>query len=372
MRCGQAARSFFHWRARIAGSTCSASKRGSLITRRIVLRTQGVQRDLMPFTQYMNQQEQTIAAAQQAVANNPHDDALQIELGMAYFAAERFDAARAAFQHALTLNPRAAAAYNGIGRVGYHTGPPAAAITAYEQAIALDPHSIDPIYGLGILYSAQLGDYENAVATFRQGLRHNPENPFLTASLGSTYARMGRIDEALATLQQAELLDPASSFVQSWLSILYLHCQRYDDAIAACRREIILADAHSPHRLLGMIYDARGQTSAAIAELEQAIALEPEDYEAQAALAKLYQQTGRHREAEEKFALAQRLAQTDHAEYGRACVAAVSGDVDQALTLLKIALDKGLVQPGWVRIDPEFAVVQDEPSFQALIGSNPG
>lgn len=315
----------------------------------------------------MNQQEQTIAAAQQAVASNPNDSGLYVQLGMAYFEAEQLEAAAAAFHHALRLDPKAAAAYNGIGRVCYHTGPPAAAIAAYEQAITLDPRYIDPVYGLGILYSAQLGNYEKAVETFTRGLRHNPDNVFLTASLGSTYARMGRIDEALASLQQAHALDPANGFVQSWLSILYLHCQRYDDAIAACQREIALADAHSPHRVLGLIYDARGQTTAAIAELEQAIALEAEDYEAHAALAKLYRRVGRQQEADDALTLANKLAQADHAEYGQACVAVVGGDVERALVLLKVALDKDLVQLGWVRIDPEFAFIQDDPRFQALI-----
>lgn len=318
----------------------------------------------------MNQPEQIIAAAQQAVARNPQDSELAVQLGMAYFEAQRFNEATAAFQHALLLNPQAAAAYNGIGRVCYHTGPPAAAIAAYEQAIVLDPHYIDPFYGLGILYSAQIGDYAQAVATFARGLHHNPENAFLTASLGSTYARMGRIDEALATLQQADALDPANGFVQSWLSILYLHQNRYDEAIAACRREIELEDAHSPHRLLGLIYDARGQTATAIAELEQAIALEAEDYEARAALAKLYRSVGRHQAAAAALALAHDLAQADHAEYGLACVAVVSGDVERGLALLQVALEKRLVQVGWVRIDPEFAFIQDNPRFQALIGNN--
>jgi len=221
---------------------------------------------------------------------------------------------------------------------------------------------------LGILYSAQLGDYEKAVAAFARGLRHNPENAFLTASLGSTYARMGRIEEAIATLQHANGLEPANAFVQSWLSMLYLHCQRYDDAIAACQREIELADAHSPHRLLGLIYDAKGQTASAMAELEQAIALDATDYEAHAALAKLYRGAGRHQEAEEGLALANALAQADHAEYGQACVAVMNGEVDRALALLEVALEKGLVPLGWVRIDPEFAFIQDDPRFQALIG----
>ena len=315
----------------------------------------------------MNQNEQTIAAAQQAVANNADNDKRYVELGMAYFEAGQMEEARAAFQQALELNPQSAPAYNGIGRVGYHTGPPDAAITAYGAAIGLDPQYIAPVFGLGILYSAQLGDYEKAVAAFAAGLHHNPENAFLTATLGSTYARMGRLDEALATLERAQMLDPASAYVQSWLAILYLHDKRYDDAITACQREIELADAHSPHRVLGLIHAHRGETAAAIAELEQAIVLDAEDYEARAALGKLYLDAGRKQAAHEAFTLAHEQAEADHAEYGLACVAAVSGDVERALALLETALEKGLIQLGWVRIDPEFAFMQDNPQFQALI-----
>ncbi|MEZ4659353.1 MAG: tetratricopeptide repeat protein [Caldilineaceae bacterium] len=315
----------------------------------------------------MNQNEQTIAAAQQAVADAPQDDKLYVELGMAYFDAGRLEEAAAAFQQALELNPQSAPAYNGIGRVRYHTGPPAAAIAAYAEAIRLDPHYIAPVFGLGILYSARLGQYEKAVAAFEAGLHHNPEDAFLTATLGSTYARMGRFDEALAALQQAQNLDPASAYVQDWLAILYMHDKRYDEAVTACQREIELADAHSPHRLLGLIYAHRGETAAAIAELEQAIALKAEDYEARAALGKLYLDAGRHQEANEALALAQAHAEADHAEYGLACVAAVSGDVERALVLLETALAKGLIQLGWVRIDPEFAFMQDNPRFQELI-----
>lgn len=312
-------------------------------------------------------QTQTLAAAQAAVAHRPDGAALYVELGMAYFEAKQFGEATAAFTQALALNPNTAAAYNGLGRVAYHTGPPAAAIAAYEQAMTLDPHDIAPVYGLGILYAAQLGEYEQAIAAFERGLHHNPGDAFLTASLGSTYARMGQIDEAIAILEQANTLDPENAFIESWLSILYLHNKRYADAIAACQREIAIEDAHSPHRLLGLIYDHEGQTAAAIGELEQAIALDATDYEAQAALAKLYRIVGRHQEAKEKLALAHDLALADHAEYGQACVAVVSGDGDRALALLEVALAKRLVQPGWVRIDPEFAFMQDDPRFQALI-----
>lgn len=311
---------------------------------------------------------QMITTAESAANEKPDNAELQVNLGMAYFHAQRLDEAMAAFQRAIALKPDMATAYNGIGRVRYHTGPAEAAIAAYEQAIALDLHYIDPVYGLGIVYAVQLGNYAQAIAAFQRSLVHNPGNTLLAASLGSTYARMGRIDEALAVLQAVIAQEPTNTFALSWLSILYFHLKRYDDVITACQQEIAQEDAHSPHRLLGLIYDARGQTTVAMAQLEQAITLEREDYEARAALAKIYYRIGRQREADEQLALANTMAQEDDGEYGLACVAAVSGNFAQALALLEIALATGQVQPGWVRIDPELAFLNDDPRFRVLIG----
>ena len=56
-------------------------------------------------------------------------------------------------------------------------------------------------------------------------------------------------------------------------------------------------------------------------------------------------------------------------EYGRACFEAVGGNFEGALTLLEVALSQGQVQPGWARIDPEFAFMTDDPRFKALIGN---
>jgi tetratricopeptide (TPR) repeat protein len=314
------------------------------------------------------EQAGAVAAAERAVEGNGSDPDLLVALGMAYFHAQRLDAAAAAFQRALALDEALAAAHNGIGRVCYHTGPAQAAVAAYTRAIALDPHYIDPVYGLGILYSAQLGEYANAVAVFARGLEHNPGNAFLTASLGSTYARMGRFDEALALLHAAEGLDPSLAFTQGWLAIVLLYLRRYDEAMLACRRELELEDTNSPHRILGYIYTAQDDYAAATAQLERAIALAPEDYEARGALSRVLRMADRPQAAAEQYAIARELALRDD-EAGQACFAAVSGDVDSALALLEVALAKGQLQRGWARIDPEFASITDHPRFAALVGA---
>lgn len=316
----------------------------------------------------MNTEEenQTVTAAENAVSHTPADFEKHVELGMAYFHTQRFDKAMAAFQRAIELNPNAATAYNGIGRVHYHIGPAEKAIEAYTQAFRLDRQYVDAYFGLGVLYFAQLGDFAAAVETFQEALAHNPDDAFLVASLGNTYARMGRFEEALVSLQQAIHLDPNSTYAYGNLSILYLHLRQYEDVIATCLAEIEIADSHSARRLLGYVHDWQGRPEEAIAELERAVALEPEDYEARGALAKVLRAVGRGQDAQAHYSIASEMAAQDN-EYGQSCFHAVSSNVEEALTLLEIGLGKGQVQKGWIRIDPEFAFLYDNPRFQALL-----
>jgi len=311
-------------------------------------------------------QEHTVIAAELAVRDNPTDFECHVELGMTYFHAQQLDEAMAAFQHAIQINPNAASAYNGMGRVYYHTGPHKSAIDAYQRAIALDPHYVDAYYGLGILYSSLRGEYAAAIQAFQQGLEQNPTEAFLVASIGSTYARMGRFDEAIAALEEAIRLQPDSTYALSWLTIIALYQKRRDDVIALCQREIAIHDSDEPRRLLGYVYDWLGRHDEAIVQLEQAVAFAPQDYEARAALAKVYRTVGRQQDGEEHYAIAKEMALKDD-EYGQACFEVVSGNLEQALTLLEVALTQGQVQKGWLRIDPEFTFMTDEPRFQALI-----
>ncbi|MEM7129436.1 MAG: tetratricopeptide repeat protein [Chloroflexota bacterium] len=312
------------------------------------------------------EQENDINVAGIAVKNNPNNFEAYVELGMAYFEANQFDDAMAAFQQAIQLNPDAAAAHNGVGRVCYHTGPVQAAIDAYERAIELDRKYKDPYYGLGILYFSKLGDYDAAIEAFQRAIELHPGDSSFIVFLGITYSRMGQFDAAINTFQRAIDLDPESTFAYGNLSIVYLYQSRFAEMIATCKREIEIEDAHDARRMLGYVYELTGQPEQAIEQLEQSIALAPTDYEARGALAKMYHITGRTQDASEHYAMASAMAGRDD-EYGQACFESVSGNSEQALKLLETALTKGQLQSGWARIDPEFVFVRDDPRFKSLV-----
>jgi tetratricopeptide (TPR) repeat protein len=253
--------------------------------------------------------------------------------------------------------------------INMNSAEEASAITVFEQAIASNPHSLAAYDGLGWFYLSKLGDFARAIQVYKCGLTANPANPLLTAYLGSTYARMGQTEKALEILEQSAREQPEQVFAPSWLSYLYLRLNRLEEAAACCRREIELRDGHSPHRVLGFIDQLTGRTGEAIVELERAVELEAQDYEARAALARLYRDKGNLPEAEHQFNTGKEMSLEDH-EAGLACFHAVYGDVEQALDLLEIACARGQISPGWLRIDPELFFIQDEERFQALINQS--
>ncbi len=319
----------------------------------------------------MNTIEKSSALADvESVARNRLTDFAAFEAsGSVYFAEGCLEEAMTAYQHAIGLNPGAAysaRAFEKIGWIHYLIGTPQQAIAAFEQAISNDPHFISAYDGLGWLYISKLADYGRAIHAYERGLAANPGDPYLTAYLGSTYARMGQTDKALEILEQSAKDHPDQAAAPNWLSYLYFRLNRLDEAANCCRREIELREVHSPHRVLGFIYQLQDRKGDAIAELERAIALEPIDYEARAALANLYRESGDLPAADTQYNTGLEMAGQDE-ESGLACFHAVYGSIDQALGLLETGCAKGQLSPGWIRIDPELYFLQNEPRFQALI-----
>ena len=314
----------------------------------------------------IEEQENAIAAAQTAVQDNPTNANLHIDLGITYFNARQFEPALAAFQQAAAIDPTNYGAFTWMGRIYENLGQAQEALAANKHAAILAPEAIAPYVGQGIIYFDQLDDIDAAIAAFQTGLTYHPEDVFANALLGVTLARVGRFEEAISALQQSIHFEPNNTFALGNLSIIFLHLQQYDEMIATCQREIALEDGNDPRRLLGYVFTHFGRYDEAIEQLERALTLDPQDYEAQAALAAAYRAAGREQEAGEQYALAQERAYQDNA-YGQACFEAVSGNFDQALPLLASALREGQVQRGWARIDPEFAFMTADPRFVALV-----
>jgi len=85
-----------------------------------------------------------------------------------------------------------------------------------------------------------------------------------------------------------------------------------------------------------------------------------------ASLISVLRKLGHGNEADEEVISARELIAKD-IEYCRARFAAIMGDEEEALTLLRMALEKKQVNNDWPGRDPDFNSLRNDPGFMALM-----
>jgi len=243
------------------------------------------------------------------------------------------EVAIADYEHDIKRNPKDAAPHNNLGTVYYQLGRYDEAIAAYQRAIELDPKLAQPHHGLGIVYG-DLGRYDEAIAAYQRAIELDPNFAAPHNNLGNVYYQLGRYDEAIAAYQRAIELDPKLA---------------------------------QPHHGLGNVYYQLGRYDEAIAEYQRASELDPKIATVHSSLAACYRKLGNQAKYAEQIKIARDVMATEN-EYNRACLEAICGNVDEALALLKVALEKKPSRLELARRDPDFEFIRDDPRFKALVG----
>jgi tetratricopeptide (TPR) repeat protein len=94
-----------------------------------------------------------------------------------------------------------------------------------EKKLAADPTNVELVLALGKAQS-DLRRFEDAIATYTQGLEVNPDEPRLYLNRGHRHITMRRFDQALRDLNNAKLFDPKT--VEVWYHIGLVHYFRGD------------------------------------------------------------------------------------------------------------------------------------------------
>jgi len=178
-------------------------------------------------------------------------------------------------------------------------------------------------------------DNDEAIATYQRVTELNPQNARAWHALGNLFRTSGRYEEALAAFQQAVSLDPNREVFHYHMGLVYAALKRYDEAIRA---------------------------------FQKVVELNPDYNLAHCTLAGYYRRLGQENEAQKHITIASPTMK-DETEYNRACFAAICGNNDQALALLREALEKKQTTPDWVRRDPDFEFIRDDPRFEALVSA---
>jgi TolB-like protein/class 3 adenylate cyclase/predicted Zn-dependent protease len=217
--------------------------------------------------------ERAFELEQKAVAL---DDSLPLAhsvLSFVYAQKQQYDQALAEGKRAMALDANNADSYAWQASVLNLAGRPEEALRLVEQAMRLNPRH--PPFDLGTLAWAYCltGRYAEAVATAKEFLSRSPNHP------------MGHLNLAVSSLLQ-------------WASQQSADSQTLAQGLAAAQRVLALNDSDFlGHVTLGTVYLWQKQYEQSIAELERAIALDPNWAVSYASLAEVLSRVGRSEEA---------------------------------------------------------------------------
>lgn len=176
------------------------------------------------------------------------------------------------------------------------------------------------------------------------------------------------IEVGLARYKRVVQVNPKNAAAWDMLGNLYKSAGMYKDAVIAYQQAVRVEPGRGIYyHHLGLVCAAERRDADAISAFQRVIELEPEHGLAHAALGGYYRKMGLEELAQEHIGKAMRIIYDSENEYNRACLEAICGNVDQALELLRAALDNKQTYVDWVIRDPDLDFIRKDPRFSKLI-----
>lgn len=175
-----------------------------------------------------------------------------------------------------------------------------------------------------------------------------------------------RIAGTIASYEATVKENPKNDRAWDSLGNLYRITQRNSDAILAFERAVSLEPTkYVYHYQLGTLYAAEGKYTDAIREIQKVVELNPTFIFAHCALASYLRRMGQDDEAQQHITIAW-PHMANEKEYDRACFESIRGNTDEALELLKIALEKKQTTIEWIRRDLDLDFIRDDSRYELL------
>jgi tetratricopeptide (TPR) repeat protein len=120
---------------------------------------------------------------------------------------DNWNQAIADLEEALRLDPKNVEALSLHGVLTFNQSDPARALAEMNEAIRLDPKSAVARNSIGFFHNAK-GDYDRALAEINEAIRLEPKFGYAYKNRGMIYENKGEFDKALADFRMALNLDP--------------------------------------------------------------------------------------------------------------------------------------------------------------------
>jgi predicted O-linked N-acetylglucosamine transferase (SPINDLY family) len=187
----------------------------------------------------MQRFEDALDSYDRTLVLKPDFTAALINRGMALAIVNRFDDALASYDRALAQQPGNPLTLNLRGMTLRSQRRIPEALESFERALASDPSFADARYNRGVAL-LQLQRYGDALAEFETVMAAWPNNAELLSNRGVALSSLKRPAEALASFDQALTIEP--NFAEVWgnRGLALRDLARFEDALASYERLLLI------------------------------------------------------------------------------------------------------------------------------------
>jgi len=213
--------------------------------------------------------EDAIAPLRKVAAEEPDFAYAHFQLAYVYTALKKAVEARAEYERTIALDPKMSEAYLNLGTLLLENRENAAAVVPLRKAVELLPAESRPRYLLAVALDRS-GDTVGAAEAFQALLRLDPNDITAIDYLGWQALRAGKPAEAEARFRRAVEVQPKGTAGRRGLAES-LEAQKKPEAAAAYRDylELVPNDAGARAHFIRLLMD-QGENDAALAELDRA------------------------------------------------------------------------------------------------------
>jgi len=222
-----------------------------------------------------------------------------------------FAGAEKALRSYVSPHPNSSDALFMLGFVLNRENRPAESLATYTKAAAITHPTADDLKIVGLDY-VLLDDYSDAIKWLEKAVSMDPNNKDSWYYLGRAYYSVARLVEARKAFQAVLDLDSRDVKAENNLGLVYESSGDPTAAIEAYRKAIAwqrdsLQPSEQPYVNLGNILMEQGQTKEAMAPLEKAVALAPNNAFCHLTLGVSYHKVGRLEDAQRQLERATQL-----------------------------------------------------------------
>ena len=271
------------------------------------------------------------------------------------------------FNRAIQLQPDYAAAYGLLSlswhlRLGNGWVEPGqdgdAARRSALKALDLDPDGAEAHAALAGVHWFEDWDWPAADKEFRRAQELDPNSVEACGCYIEFLSTTGRFDEAIAMGERSARIDPFNAEVRALRAGALYAARRYQEAVSMAQRAVELDPQNSDaYWALTLAYEAMGKPEEALAAADRAFRDAP-------LLAWAYARMGRRSDA---LSVLGRVLKPPSDPAGISQVHFALGNRDEGFKWLTRAFDERENFVSFVKFDPAFDDVRDDPRFRALV-----